>query len=70
MAEKRLLRFESYYAMNDEDKLQWRITNAPGLCFYEDASNYTWWLPAYCDPALIDEISKVISQMSVSEDKW
>ncbi|KEF61893.1 uncharacterized protein A1O9_03465 [Exophiala aquamarina CBS 119918] len=70
MVERRLLMLESYYATHDSKNQHWRLTNAPGLPFDEPLDNYEWFVPAHCIPALVDEVSRVISLMSLSGDQW
>ncbi|KIW96871.1 uncharacterized protein Z519_02262 [Cladophialophora bantiana CBS 173.52] len=68
MIERRLLMLESYYT-KDTNRQTWRITNPPGLPFYDSISDYEFVRPAHCRPGVIDEVSKVISLMSTS-DEW
>ncbi|EXJ71929.1 uncharacterized protein A1O5_04430 [Cladophialophora psammophila CBS 110553] len=68
MIERRLLMLESYYT-KDTNRQSWRITNPPGLPFYDSINDYEFVRPAHCRPGVIDEVSKVISLMSTS-DEW
>lgn len=70
MVERRLLMLESYFATHDSRNQHWRLTNAPGLPFTDPLDMYEWYGPAHCIPALVDEVSKVISLMSLSGDQW
>lgn len=67
MIERRLLMLESYYT-KDADKQMWRLTNPPGLPFHDDVNEFVFVRPAHCRPAVVDEVSKVISLLSANEE--
>lgn len=59
------------YSTNDEPNKQlWRLTNSPGLPFNDNLNNYELRRPAHCKPAVVDEVSRIISLMSLSGDQW
>lgn len=68
MIERRLLILESYYP-KDSSKQMWRLTNPPGLPFHDDTCHYDFVRPAHCRPAVIDEVSKIISLLA-SSNEW
>jgi hypothetical protein len=68
MAERRLLMLESYY--DNSGKGMFRLTNSPGLPFYEDLKRYILYGPTECKPAVIDEVTKVVLLLSSSCEKW
>ncbi|OAP56930.1 hypothetical protein AYL99_09042 [Fonsecaea erecta] len=67
MAERRLVILESFY-LKDNNKQLWRITNPPGLPFYDSINDYEFVRPAHCRPGVIDEMSKILALMSTTND--
>ncbi|EXJ80558.1 hypothetical protein A1O1_08704 [Capronia coronata CBS 617.96] len=68
MNERRLLMLESYHAQGSS-KQMWRLTNPPGLPFYDNVDELAFVRPAHCRPAVIDEVSKIMALISTN-DEW
>lgn len=69
MPERRLLILESY-STDNPNREQWRLMNAPGLPFSDDLRQYVFYEPVHCRPAVLDEITKVLSLFNSSYGVW
>jgi hypothetical protein len=59
MATRRLLILEAY--LDPSGKEHYRVSNPPGLDFFEDMEKYTLWDPPHCKAAVINEMTKVMN---------
>jgi hypothetical protein len=69
MTERKLLILESYVAQGSS-KQMWRLTNPPGLPFLAKLSDFDFVQPAHCRPAVVDEVSKILSLLSTVGGEW
>jgi hypothetical protein len=69
MVERKLLILESYVDNKTRSQM-WRITNPPGISFFQPIEQYEFVTAVLCRPGVTNEVSKAMEFLQSSGERW